>query len=246
MNRVLGTSQQGARYMPRKPRYYLPEIPCHIIQRGNNRQASFYADDDYRFYLQCLSESAKRYQCAIHAYVLMTNHVHLLMTPATGAGISRVMQSVGRRYVQYINYTYKRTGTLWEGRHKASLIQRRHYLLKCYRYIELNPVRAGMVDQPGEYRWSSYRSNAEGRANPLITAHPEYLLLGATAAERQDAYRDLFKSHMDSNEIKEIRRAITHDVPLGNERFREEIEAMLGRRIQDKRRGRPKKEQSHE
>lgn len=246
MNNVLRILEQGANYMPRKPRYYLPDIPCHIIQRGNNRQASFFADDDYHFYLHCLTKSAKRYQCAIHAYVLMANHVHLLMTPTTAEGISRVMQSVGRRYVQYINHTYKRTGTLWEGRHKASLIQSSQYLLTCYRYIELNPVRAGMVDHPGDYEWSSYRTNSEGAANPLITAHPDYLLLGATVAARQDAYCGLFKAHIGNNELKDIRRAINHDVPLGNERFKEEVEMMLGRRIQDNNRGRPRKDKLDE
>lgn len=232
--------------MPRKPRYYLAGIPCHIIQRGNNRQASFYADDDYRFYLQCLSESAIRYQCAIHAYVLMTNHVHLLMTPTTADGISRVMQSVGRRYVQYINATYRRTGTLWEGRHKASLIQHTHYLLTCYRYIELNPVRAGIVDHPEGYPWSSYASNGEGKTNPIIQSHPDYQALGKTETERQVAYRALFKTHIEHQALNDIRRAVNHDVPLGDTRFKEEVEAMLGRRIQDNNRGRPRKEKFNE
>ena len=145
--------------MPRKQRPYLPGVPCHIISRGNNREACFYSDDDYLFYLECLADACKRYQVALHSYVLMTNHVHLLMTPATGTGLSQVMQSVGRRYVQYVNINYKRSGTLWEGRHKASLVDAKYYLLACYRYIELNPVRANMVAHPADYRWSSYRVN---------------------------------------------------------------------------------------
>ena len=131
--------------MPRKRRPYLPGVPCHIISHGNNREACFYSEDDYLFYLECLADACKRYQVALHAYVLMTNHDHLLMTPATGSGLSQVMQSVGRRYVQYVNINYKRSGTLWEGRHKASLVDAEYYLLACYRYIELNPVRASMV-----------------------------------------------------------------------------------------------------
>ena len=160
--------------MPRKPRMYLPEIPCHVIQRGNNREACFFAEQDYQFFLEYLAAACRRYRIAIHAYVLMTNHVHLLMTPTTREGISRAMQSIGRRYVQYINREYRRCGTLWESRHKASLVDAERYLLTCYRYIELNPVRAGMVEHPGDYRWSSYRHNAYGEKNALITQHPLY------------------------------------------------------------------------
>jgi len=131
--------------MPRKPRVYLSGVPCHVIQRGNDRQPCFYSEEDYVFYLECLYDACKRYKVNLHAYVLMTNHVHLLVTPRVADGISRVMQSIGRRYVQYVNVTYKRSGTLWEGRHKSSLVDADNYLLSCYRYIEMNPVRAGMV-----------------------------------------------------------------------------------------------------
>ena len=148
--------------MPRKPRMYLPGVPCHIVQRGNNRDVCFYSEQDYQFYLECLKSACKRYRVAVHAYVLMTNHVHLLMQPEDEAGISRVMQSLGRRYVQYINHTYRRSGTLWEGRYKSSLINAEEYLLACYRYIELNPVRANMVSHPADYRWTSYRFNGQG------------------------------------------------------------------------------------
>ncbi|MGI0034916.1 MAG: transposase [Nitrososphaera sp.] len=141
--------------MPRKPRMYLAGQPCHVVQRGNNRCATFFDDVDYRHYVGCLKEATGCYRVSLHAYVLITNHVHLLMTPSDEFGVSRVMQSLGRRYVQYINHQFRRTGTLWEGRHKASLVQAEHYLLTCYRYIELNPVRAGMVSHPGEYRWST-------------------------------------------------------------------------------------------
>jgi len=145
--------------VPRKPRCYVAGVPCHIITRGNNRQACFFSEEDYEFYLECLRDACSRYKVSLHAYVLMTNHVHLLTTPNTADGVSRVMQSMGRRYVQRINFKHKRTGTLWEGRHKASLIEKENYLLVCYQYIELNSVRANIVAHPVEYRWSSYAEN---------------------------------------------------------------------------------------
>jgi putative transposase len=147
--------------MPRKARMYMAGMPCHIIPRGNNRDACFYADQDYQFYIDCMQDACERYHVAVHAYVLMTNHLHLLMSPENVDGISRVMQSVERRYVQYINLVeYRRSGTLWEGRHKASLVDADNYLLICIRYIELNPVRAGMVEHPASYRWPSFRFDA--------------------------------------------------------------------------------------
>jgi putative transposase len=159
--------------MARKPRIALAGYAQHVVQRGNNRQATFFAEADYRYYLDCLAEASAKYDCALHAYVLMTNHVHLLVTPNQTDGIARMMQSVGRRYVQYVNYCNKRSGTLWEGRYKASLVQSERYLLVCSRYIELNPVRAGMVTRPEAYRWSSYRANALGEwvFRPNVTAH---------------------------------------------------------------------------
>jgi putative transposase len=180
---------------------YLPRIPCHVIRRGNNREAGFYTEEDYRFYLERLGSAVKRYRVDIHAYVLMTNHVHLLMTPQTAEGISRVMQSVGRRYVQYINWTYRRSGTLWEGRHKASLVQAANYLFICQRHIEVNPVRARMAEHPGDYRWSSCRANASGSENDLITPHELYRGLAPTADERQRAYRELFCTELDPTQL---------------------------------------------
>ena len=149
--------------MARQPRFVLPGQPQHVIQRGNNRQDIFRADEDYAFYLEKAEEAANKHECDIHAYVLMTNHVHLLVTPHLENSISKMMQMIGRYYVQYFNYRYRRTGTLWEGRYKASLIDSEQYLLTCMRYIELNPVRAtNMADHPSDYRWSSYGSNATG------------------------------------------------------------------------------------
>ena len=194
--------------MPRKPRVYMAGVPCHVIQRGNNRQACFFAEQDYEHYLACLMDACRRYKAALHGYVFMTNHVHLLLSPETADGISRVMQSLGRRYVQYVNFEYKRSGTLWEGRHKASLVNAEDYLLKCYRYIELNPVRASMVAHPAEYKWSSYRTNAYGERCQYLTPHGVYLDLAHQAVDRQIAYRELFKTEMDAQDIHNIRQSV--------------------------------------
>lgn len=227
--------------MPRKQRMYLPGVPCHVVQRGNDRCACFYSDDDYRVYLLCLDDARQRYSVDIHAYVLMTNHVHLLMTPTTIDGISRLMQLLGNRYVQYINKTYRRTGTLWEGRHKSSLIDAENYLLACYRYIELNPVRADMVKHPGDYCWSSYRHHAygDGDLNPLIKEHEVYNRIASSTDERRHAYRELFSVNLDSEDIHRIRNASTFSMPLGDQRFKEQIEEMLGRKIGHDKYGRP-------
>ncbi len=225
--------------MPRKPRMYLPEIPCHIIQRGNNRSACFYADKDYRFYLQCLKDAVAEHDVAVHAYVLMTNHVHLLMTPTSTMGISRVMQSIGRRYVQYINRTYKRSGTLWEDRHKASIIHAEEYLFTCSRYIEMNPVRAGMVARPGAYHWSSHQCNAWGNDDPVISNHPLYEQLDCDKQARLKRYRELFAIELNNKQLHCIRNAADFSMPLGNDRFKCEIELALSRKIGHARRGRP-------
>ena len=226
--------------MPRKPRMYLPGIPAHVVQRGNNREPSFFAEDDYRFYLDRLGRALKRYRVQLHAYVLMTNHVHLLLTPEDETGISKAMSLLGQHYVQYINVTYRRSGTLWEGRHKASIVNADEYLLSCYRYIELNPVRAGMVESPDAYPWSSYRHHAWGEANPLIHDHPLYVDLGQTAASRQYAYRGLFRVDLTDKALHTIRRATHFNYPLGNGRFRDKIEATLKRQVGQAKRGRPK------
>jgi putative transposase len=209
------------------------------VQRGNNRGACFFTDDDYRFYLDAVGDACRRYQVALHAYVLMTNHVHLLMTPREADGVSRVMQSLGRRYVQYVNRTYRRCGTLWESRHKASLVDAEHYLLACHRYIELNPVAAGMVSHPGDYRWSSFACNAWGHADELVCPHTLYLGLGEDALSRQSRYRELFASQLAKEQVHEIRTALDFSMPLGNDRFRQQIERALGRSIGQAKRGRP-------
>lgn len=152
--------------MARPPRLEIPGVPLHVIQRGNNRAACFFGDIDRRFYLRCLAQSAVRRGCEIHAYVLMTNHVHLLVTPSEAGAVGAMLQDVGRRYVRVINTLHNRTGTLWEGRFKSSLVDTETYLLSCHRYIELNPVRAGIVTHPAAYPWSSYQHYAAGKINP--------------------------------------------------------------------------------
>jgi len=175
--------------MGRRPRINLVGVPQHVIQRGNNREPCFYSNEDYTAYLEFLKIAAEKTNCHVHAYVLMTNHVHLLVTPMEDYGVSALMQSLGKRYVQYINKTYKRTGTLWEGRFKSSLVDSNNYLFTCMRYIELNPVRAHMIDVPSEYCWSSYSFNAMSIVNELLIPHPLYLELGSTSEERCYAYR---------------------------------------------------------
>lgn len=217
--------------MARLPRIVIPGQALHLIQRGNNRQATFYADEDYRFYLECLQDASTHHGCAIHAYVLMTNHVHLLLTPRAERAASLFMQSVGRRYVRYVNHVYQRSGTLWEGRFKSALIDSERYLLSCSRYIELNPVRAGMVDVPGGYHWSSYRCNALGQVDVLIEPHPLYQALGSHTELRAEAYRDLFSQHVNDDDLAAIRATTENGTVLGNDRFRADIEEILKRRV---------------
>ena len=232
--------------MPRKARIRHAGVPQHVIQRGNNRTACFFADADYRIYLDSLMEGSARYGCDIHAYVLMTNHVHLLVTPETEESLPRMMRYLGSRYVQYVNHVYRRSGTLWEGRYKSSLVDTEGYLLTCYRYIELNPVRAGMVGDASDYKWSSYRSHALGQGNELIQDHPCYLALGATDQSRQAAYQALFRHQMDEALLTEIRNSVNSGTALGSERFKDEIEAALSRSVRLGQPGRPRKKAASE
>ncbi|MFK8066740.1 MAG: transposase, partial [Gammaproteobacteria bacterium] len=204
--------------MARLARYYIKDQPQHLIQRGNNREIIFVAEDDYRFYLECLKDAAERYGVSIHAYVLMTNHVHLLATPDNEQSLPKTLQSVGRRYVQYFNHTYERTGTLWEGRYKATLIDSESYLLTCMRYIELNPVRAAMVDHPSDYPWQSYHYNALGEEDPLVTPHTIYKALGRSAALQQRAYRQLFRAQVAKKDLEAIRESTNKAWVLGSDR----------------------------
>jgi putative transposase len=226
--------------MPRRPRIHIDGLPLHIVQRGHNRQPCFFAEDDYHAYSFWLNEALVECRCELHAYVFMTNHVHLLLTPKTAAGVPEVLISLGRRYVQYVNRTYRRTGTLWDSRYKSSLVQEDNYLLACQRYVELNPVRARMTADPAYYRWSSYRATGLGEANKLLSPHPLYLCLGETSADRQAAYRGLFRPELDQAAVSDIRLALMHGQPLGNERFRVEIEKATGITCEARPPGRPR------
>jgi len=201
--------------MARHQRLHATDLPVHIIQRGNNQQACFFAEDDYRFFLGRLEEYAARFECDLHAFVLMTNHVHLLLTPRLVRGASLLMKVLGQCYAQYINRTHGRSGTLWEGRFRSSLVQSQRYVLACYRYIEMNPVRACMVRHPREYPWSSYRSNAEGRQANCLAPHGEYLALGLDDESRRLAYLGLFRFELRSEVLRSIRKSAWGGHALG-------------------------------
>lgn len=230
--------------MARPTRYFLPDQPLHVIQRGNNRQAIFFRDDDYRRCRDWLMSAAAEHGVAVHAYVFMTNHIHLLATPRHEASLPRMMQSLGRRYVRHLNTTYRRTGTLWEGRYRAAPIDSEAHFLACCRYIELNPVRAGLCAHPGDYPWSSYAAHALGAADELLADHALYRALGSAAAARQAAYGELFGQALDPAFIDELRAATNGGWAIGSERFKREIGAALGRRVAPLPKGRRPKEKS--
>lgn len=202
--------------MPRQARQAVAHIPWHVIQRGHDRHACFFADADYQFYLHHLEKQAGQHGYSIHAYVLMTNHVHMLVTPDTREGVTLMMKNLSQRYVQYINRVYERSGTLWEGRFRSCLTLSDSYALACYRYIELNPVRANLVEHPIDYRWSSYSTNAEGRTNSLLSPHSIYLALGTDDLARRRRYRALVQSGLNEDILNRIRYAINSSTVLAD------------------------------
>ena len=226
--------------MARLPRIDLPGIAQHIVQRGVDRQPCFAAPGDYAGYLRELGEAALKQGCAIHAYVLMTNHVHLLATPDTAGAILRMMQAIGRRYVACFNARYHRTGTLWEGRFKAALVGSARYALACYRYIELNPVRARMVASPGDYPWSSHGHNALGRHQALITPHAAWRELSDTDETRRTSYVALVNERLQPEELEEIRRYTQQQRVYGNDRLQLQVQALTHRATVPRPRGRPR------
>jgi putative transposase len=226
--------------MPRRARCYLPGFPYHIVQRGNNREACFIEPENYETYLELWKEAVRRYGVKVHAYCLMTNHIHFLATPETETGLSNTSRVVGSRYAQYINKRYRRTGTLWEGRHRSSLIQQDEYLLACYRYIELNPVRAGMVSRPEEYPWSSYGANAWGDKSWVIP-HDVFQALADEPGIRREMYRGLFATKLREESLSLFRKATHYCQPVGDDRFRLQIEANYGIKLGQMARGRPRK-----
>jgi len=223
--------------MPRRRRHCPPGLPVHVVQRGSNRHACFASDSDLKAYANWLREGADKFGVDVHAWVFMTNHVHLLLTPTATESISRCMQYLGRHYVRYFNHRYCRSGTLFEGRFKSSIIQSGRYLLACQRYIELNPVRAGMISDPADYTWSSYRAHALGQTVKMWQPHPEYLALGDSQASRMAAYRQFFEQEPSAQIITDIRNALNTGLVLGNDRFKREVEILTGQRQHHLKRG---------
>ncbi|ELX10277.1 transposase [Janthinobacterium sp. HH01] len=201
--------------MPRRARLLLPGVPLHVIQRGHDRQRCFLLDEDFEAYRQWLRDEALANHCLVHAYVLMGNHIHLLISVEDARELAAMMKGVAQRYAQYFNLRHRRSGAVWDGRYKSCLVQTEEYFLICQRYIELNPVRAGIVRFPGNYRWSSYRANAEGRVDSLLTAHSIYLRLGLTESERRQAYMRLFHKGLTVEQIEKVRSAGNSGMPLG-------------------------------
>lgn len=227
--------------MARLGRYFLPDQPLHVIQRGNNRQQIFFRAEDYGRLHAWLAEAAAAHDCAVHAYVFMTNHLHLLVTPGHQQSLPRTMQALGRRYVRHVNTASQRTGTLWEGRYRAAPIDSEAYFLACCRYIELNPVRAGMVMHPGDYVWSSYRAHALGVGDALIRDHALFRTLGRSPGERREAYRALFAARIDPAFVDGLRAATNGGWALGDQRFKQNLTTALGRRAAPLPRGRRRK-----
>jgi putative transposase len=223
---IRGSGEYAASPMPRRPRYQLTDFPLHVVQRGNDRRACFFDERDFRFYLQLLGESAVRHRVLVHAYVLMTNHVHLLLTPLVPGGISKVMQSVGSRYVKAINKASKKAGTLWESRYKACLVAHDRHVLAACRYIDLNPVRARMVEHPRDYRWSSYGALAGTRIDLLVTPHAALEQLGSSPSD----YAQWCELGCGDAELDRLRHATEHELAFGSDAFIKQIEAMSRRR----------------
>lgn len=227
--------------MPRQARITLSNVPLHVVQRGNNRQACFFSPDDYRRYLEWLGEHAEITGCRIHAYVLMTNHIHLLLSAEHANAPAAMMKALSQRYVQYVNRIHRRSGTLWEGRYRSSPVQEDGYFLTCQRYIELNPVRAGIVDHPGDYRWTSYHANGHGVSDPLVTTHDVYERLAPDKESRRAAYRALFATELQPSTLDDIRQATAGNHVLGHPEFAAQISSASGKRALRRAPGRPKK-----
>ena len=215
--------------MARLPRISLPGIPQHVVQRGNNRLPCFLDDGDRLRYLHLLRDALHHCDCRLHAYVLMDNHVHLLLTPATADSIARLMQRLGRNYVALFNGRHGRTGTLWEGRYKACLVDSDDYLLRCYRYIELNPVRAAITDDPASYRWSSCQANLGLRPHSGLSPHPAFVALGCTQAERAKVWQTLLHKALAPDEIEAIRVYLQQQRALGTSAFQTMVQAKTRR-----------------
>jgi putative transposase len=225
--------------MARLPRLIVPGQPHHVIQTGNNNQLVFQDADDYRAFLGWLRTAAKNYKVAVHAYVLMPNHLHLLVTPADEDGLGQMMQWIGRYYVPYFNQKYSRSGTLWNGRYKTSLIDAEQYFMLCSRYIEFNPVRNGMVVRAEDYPWSSYCHHAGIRPDGLVTDHAQVWALGNTPFQREAAYIAIAEPALTAQEIDTVGKALLKGWPLGSEQFKTALEKKVKRQVLPAKRGRP-------
>ena len=225
--------------LARLARLTLPGYPHHIIQRGNNRQAIFKSADDYLQMLDLLQLNARQYGVALHAYVLMGNHFHLLATPQTAEGLPLMMQAVGRRYVRYFNDLHQRSGTLWEGRYKSTLIQAEQYLLACMVYCDLNPVRAGMVNRPADYRWSSYKHYSGAEVQGFITPHALFWEMGNTPFAREAAYAEMVQAGISAAQQSDLTQSALHGWALGSEGFVEAMQKKTLRRVAKLSAGRP-------
>jgi putative transposase len=225
--------------MARLPRLVIPNQPHHIIQRGNDRQLIFRDAADHLFFLDRLREGSRQFKVAIHAYVLMSNHLHLLATPSDEQGLSKMMQWIGRHYVPYFNHKYERTGTLWQGRYRATVIDSERYLMMCSRYIELNPVRAGIAQTVGDYPWSSYQHHVGIKSDPIVTDHPLYWSLGNTPFDREAAYKKLIEQGVSEQDVRLLSEATLKGWPLGSDQFKLALERQTQRRVRPSKRGRP-------
>jgi putative transposase len=231
--------ERGASTMARLPRLTLPGVPHHIIHRGHNGDLIFLDDLDRRRWLEVATDAAETHEVQVHAYVLMSNHVHLLATPAQAHGVGRMMQSLGRQYVQWFNHRHQRRGTLWEGRFRSTLIDSERYFMACMRYIEANPVRAGIVAAPWDYRWSSCAHHLGQVKDALVSDHPLFWQLGNTPFEREAAYRDLLAEILPSDLSQQITSATLRGWALGSTAFLQELANQNARRSSAKPRGRP-------
>ena len=227
--------------MGRQSRINIVGVPQHIVQTGHNRLPCFFDDEDYQFYLKSLRTASDQYQVEIHAYVLLPNSIQIIATPRIDKGISSMMQSLGRRYVQYVNHRYKRSGTLWEGRYKSSLIDSENYLLTCYRYVELRPLHLGLVENLEEYPWSSYHHHCGEKKDWLIQDHRLFNALGDKDDERCNAYSSSFRYRFDRRMIDFIAETVNMGQVLGGDAFKDNIEAIANHRVRPLKRGRPKK-----
>jgi putative transposase len=227
--------------MPRKPRFYLPDYPVHIVQRGHNKKNVFFEDEDYKVYLDWLQEGSEWYEVPIHAYALLPNEIHILASPGDKESASRMMQYQGRRYVPYVNSTYKKTGTIWQGRYKASLIDPDTYLINSMLYIENLPVTAGLAKSATPYKWSSAKSNAQGKKNALITPHAKYQDIGRGDKTRQKRYAEMLKAGLTDEVVTDIQDAWQTGTPLGSAKFKAMVERKLKIKVGHAKRGRPRK-----